>query len=349
VGPVAELSGRPVLVLGGGAAGLAAAVELALRQRRVLLVEQSHGLGGLAARLACKATDVCARCGVCLVDDLLGQAAGTDLIEVKLSTSLAGLEKSPGGWTARLTGPENRTGERRVSGLILAVGGRPVDPALKSQFGYRALENVISGLELEEMIRRSQALTRPSDGARPGRVAFIQCVGSRDLGLGPEAGGQPGCSRVCCGYTARLAGWIRAYQPGTRVTIFYMDLQSWGRDPEGAVRLKEGAELIRAIPGFTRPAENGALILQFKPEGVAGLEEREFDLLVLSIGLTGPDSGLLSLVPGLERNPDGSLKAGTKDRLLVCGAAGGPVGIAQAVAQGRLAALRAAAWPEGER
>ena len=54
-----------------------------------------------------------------------------------------------------MSGPENRTEDRLVSGLVLAVGGRPVEPALKSQFGYQAFENVISGLELEEMIRRA--------------------------------------------------------------------------------------------------------------------------------------------------------------------------------------------------
>ena len=346
---MAEPVGGQVLVLGGGAAGLAAAVSLSERQRPVLLVEGSNRLGGLGARLACKATQTCVRCGVCLVDDLLSQTAESRYLETMLSTSLTGLEKAADGWRARLSGPDRRTEERLVSGLILAVGGRPVDPGLKSQFGYQALENVISGLELEEMIRSSQALTRPSDKARPGRVAFVQCVGSRDLSLGPEEGGQPGCSRICCGYTARLAGWIRTYQPGTTVTIFYMDLQSWGRDPEGLARLREEAELIRAIPGFTRRAGNGGLILQFKPEGVSDLEEREFDLLVLSNGLSGPDPDPLTPVPGLSTNPDGSLNSRPEERILVCGAAGGPVGIAQAVAQGRLAAIRAAEWVGEER
>ncbi|MBW1712472.1 MAG: NAD(P)-binding protein, partial [Deltaproteobacteria bacterium] len=239
---MSEFTENPILVLGGGAAGLAASAELAKLGVKSLLVEQTDRLGGLALRLACKATETCARCGVCLVDDLLAEVAESPLIETALGCRLEKLSRSDGGFTASING--DQTQDRAVAGLVAAVGARPIEGSVKPQFGYDVFDDVISGLELEEMVRFKQEVARPSDGKRPQRVAFIQCVGSRDLSCG-----QSSCSRICCAYTARLARWIMRHQPGTEITIFFIDLQTVGRDPEGLLAELEGrVDFVRSIP-----------------------------------------------------------------------------------------------------
>ncbi len=339
----------PVLILGGGPAGMAAAVELAELGLESVIVEKEKNLGGLAAKMACKATDECARCGVCLADDLLASTGQSGLIEVLTGTALKSYTPFNGNFEAVLRDSSGREERRMFRGLIAAVGATPIDPAVKSQFGYGILDNVVSGLELEQMLRRDQAVKRPSDGQRPGRIGFVQCVGSRDISVGGGKGGFSGCSRICCGYTARLAAWIATYQPGTEMTVFYMDLQSVGRDPVGLLEsIRDKAEFVRAIPGHVKPNGEGGLRLSFKPEYVPDLETREVDLLVLSTGLTGPlGSAVLVEEIGLEPDPDGYLSASGPDRVVVAGAAGGPVGIAEAVQRGRRAGLQAAAWKGG--
>ncbi len=341
----------PILIIGGGPAGMAAAVELADLGQESLIVEKEPQLGGLAVGMACKATDKCARCGVCLADDLIADTVGADLIETRTETVLAGLSSGDAGFEAVLKDSSGREEKRIVAGVVAALGAAPIDPALKSQFGYGIIDNVVSGLELERMVRQDQAVRRPSDGKRPGRVGFVQCVGSRDISVGGGKGGFTGCSRICCGYTARLADWIAAYQPGTELTVFYMDLQSVGRDPAGLLaRLKEKVEFVRAVPGHVNRGADGAVKLQFKPEFEPGLEEREVDLLVLSTGLTGPRTGaVLREGLGLEVDGDGFFTAPGPGRVLVAGAAGGPLGIAESVRQGRAAGRRAAEWRGGSR
>ena len=342
---------NPVLILGGGPAGMAAAVELADLGVESVIVEQNRNLGGLAVRMACKATDQCARCGVCLADDLRDKTSQNDLIQVLTDTTLQGFSRENGNFRAVLRNPSGQEEKRTVKGLIAAVGATPIDPAIKSQFGYGIFENVISGLELEEMVRNTQAVKRPSDGERPKRIGFVQCVGSRDISVGGGKGGFSGCSRICCGYTARLARWIATYQPGTELTVYYMDLQSIGRDPAGLLAgIKDQVEFVRAIPGLVERNQDKGLKLSFKPEYEPGLEEREVDLLVLSIGLTGPkvEEALKEMI-GLESDNDGFLAGPDLDRVVIAGAAGGPMGIAEAVRQGRLAGLAAARWEGGAR
>lgn len=338
----------PVLVLGGGPAGMAAAVELAGKGLPSIIVEKEDRLGGLAVGMACKATGECARCGVCLADDLLAQVKESGLVEVLTGTELDGYGSAPGGFEALLKDSSGGQAKRTVSGLVAAVGASPINPGIKSQFGYGILANVISGLELEAMVRREQAVKRPSDGQRPQRVGFVQCVGSRDISVGRGKGGFSGCSRICCGYTARLASWIAAYQPGTEISVFYMDLQSIGRDPAGLLEgIRDKVEFVRAIPGQVEQTPEGGLKLGFKPEYEPDLEIREVDLLVLSTGLAGLGEGAVAAGAGLEADQEGYLSAPGGDRIVVAGAAGGPLGIAEAVQSGRRAGLLAASWEGG--
>ena len=108
-----------------------------------------------------------------------------------------------------LARPE-QTMELEAAAVVVATGYQPADPRCRPHYGYGRIPNIITGLELEEMLRRTaRGLRRPDDGAPVRRVAFIQCVGSRDQD-------HPYCSQVCCAYTLRLARLLKHRLPGGR-------------------------------------------------------------------------------------------------------------------------------------
>ena len=219
----------------------------------------------------------------------------------------------------------------------------PFDPALKPRFGHSRLPDVITGLELEAMIRETGETLRPSNRAAPGRVAFIQCVGSRDRSLNRDY-----CSRICCGYALRLARLIRSRRPETAVSVFYMDIQNFGRGfEETFIHIQNEVELIHGIPGEITADDRGSVRVPFLNEDSGRGEEREFDLVVLSIGLGGPDQTLDDPL-GLQRNEDGFLISAPDQGLFVTGAAGAPLSVAEACAQARAMAADVVAWLESQ-
>lgn len=324
------------MIIGAGPAGLAAAAELAERGFSTVVIDEADAPGGLAGRLACKATDACARCGACLVEDLIRQAGRSTLIELRTDRRLTDFKEDGQGATVGLASQAGPAETERVSAVIVAVGAGATRGS--SRYGYGQLANVITGLELENMVREKEAVVRPSDGAAPGRVAFIQCVGSRDV-----TGAQPACSRVCCGYALRLARKIKALTPETEISVFYMDIQTFGRDMDAVLdELENEVAFIRALPGLVKQAEGDALTLTFKPEGEPDLAALECDLLVLSVGLAPrPGTAELAALLSLDATDRGFLIEPSERPILVAGTAGGPMGVAEAVRSGRLAAGRA--------
>jgi heterodisulfide reductase subunit A len=167
----------------------------------------------------------------------------------------------------------------RMDAVVLATGFQAYDPATKPRFGYGQVPNVITGLDLETQLKRDGAPRRPSDGRTPRRVAFIQCVGSR------ERERHNYCSRVCCGYALRLGRALR-HRFGCEVTVFYMDIQSFGHAFDEFLAAAEGElDLIRQIPGEAWPGEDGEVLVQYVADPAQGQIFRPFDLLVLSVGV----------------------------------------------------------------
>ncbi len=337
----------PVLILGGGVAGLAAAVDLARRGVASLLVEREPRLGGRASHFCCKATAACARCGACRLGELLLQAAQLPGITLFTAALAVGAQPQGEGWRVELApqpGGEPGPGPARplrepttlnTQAVILAVGGEAFDPAAKSRFGHGRVEGVVSALELEAMLAQGalgpQALT-------PAKVAFIQCVGSRDASLG-----RLWCSRVCCGYALRMARVIRDRLPDSEVAFFHMDVQDYGRAWEEELPLmRQEMRFVRAMPGEVAAGEGG-------PEVVYALAgepptREAFDLVVLSVGL-GPSLGTAALgeLFGAAKDHDGFLtEDGGPGGVFVAGAAAGPRSLNESIVHAGLAASRAA-------
>ena len=222
--------------------------------------------------------------------------------------------------------------ELEVEALVVATGFAPYDAHGRERLGYGHVPNVVTALELETTLREQGEPRRPSDGAIPKRVAFIQCVGSRDVT------GFNHCSRVCCGYALRLGRLLR-HRHQAQVSVFYMDLQSYGVDP-GAFLASAAEELnlVRSMPHTAMAGPEGSVLLSYQPPGSSEAKDEPFDLVVLSVGMTpGADSAELAQSLGLNRDGDGFLAAGGQG-VFLAGAATGPMDLAEVAAQAGRAA-----------
>ncbi|MFZ5643959.1 MAG: NAD(P)-binding protein [Bacillota bacterium] len=189
---------------------------------------------------------------------------------------------------------QETTTEINVGAIILSPGFDLYNAELKGEYGYGVYENVITSLQFERMLSASGPygghIKRPSDHSTPNRIAFIQCVGSRDI-----ARGNGYCSGVCCMYATKEAMIAKDHEPHLDVTIFYMDIRAYGKDFEkyyNRAKNNYNVKYVRTmISTVKEDPNNNNLRLCYRTEDGAILEE-EFDMIVLSAGLKPHDDTL---------------------------------------------------------
>lgn len=181
-----------------------------------------------------------------------------------------------------------------VNAVVIATGYQPFDPGVQPAYGYKALPNVITGLEAERQLAVRQKLVRPSDSQVPKRIAFIQCVGSRSELFHRRPEDTDYCSAVCCAYAMRTARKIKHVDPDAQITFFYMDLQNFGKDFTFFYReCRDKMKFVRARPSEVLPGNAGNALIKYEDQdkGAVGLEE--YELVVLSIGMRPADDAHL--------------------------------------------------------
>ncbi len=336
---------QKVLILGGGIAGITAALALARLNIPVVLIERSEALGGQVRHFCCKATDSCQHCGACLLNDSISALSQEPFVEVLLQTELTDIKMEAKEFLYTYSRPGGG-GEGRAAALLLATGFSPFRAEDKPQYRYKILPNVLTGLDLERQLKETGAILRPSDQTLPKSIAFIQCVGSRDLHLK-----HPFCSQVCCGYALRMANFIKHRNPQVEITVFYMDIQTFGKDfPSFMEQSRNRLSFIRSIPGEIQKGEDDQVRLTFQKEDGGGSETRAFDLAVLSVGLMpGPDHLFLAQHLGLSLNPDGFLYKGketpvSSEGCFLAGTIRGPRSIEGSISQAYQAAEEVVAY-----
>ncbi|MBM3302319.1 MAG: CoB--CoM heterodisulfide reductase iron-sulfur subunit A family protein, partial [Deltaproteobacteria bacterium] len=232
-----------------------------------------------------------------------------------------------------------------ASALVLACGFKPFDPADKPRFGYGRVPGVISGLDLDAMLR-SDSFYQGEGEKRIRSVAFIQCVGSRDPKLGLNY-----CSRVCCGYALRLARLLKHRFEGIEPVMFYMDIQSFDRDFERRLdAARREVRLVRAIPSEVRAGADGRPELIYYGPNETRVSE-SYDLVVLSIGISpDPANESLGVLLGAGSNQDGFVGSEGEEvssgapGVFVAGAVQGPKSITETVTHAIRAAGQVAAY-----
>jgi heterodisulfide reductase subunit A len=336
---VGSYRNKHVVVLGSGITGLAAAEKLAHWSIDVSVIEKSTHIGGHAVQYACKATQTCVKCGACLVQQQLQRTLQNPAVDFYTGTEVCRvtregpfgveLEKRPSG--------QKQPIKLQADAILLATGFQPFNP-LDKPFGYGRFANVVTNLELERLLREPSELSRPSDNRPVQRVAFIQCVGSRDTSLGHRW-----CSQVCCGSALRMAQLIQYRRPQTEVGFFYIDVQSVGKDFQAFTQqCRQTIKMVRAIPGeILATPEQDLKMVYFDPQSRKP-EERIFDMVVLSIGmLPAADNRGLSEILRIELTADGFFEGGDSSRgVFSAGTANGPMSIAECIGSAGRAAWK---------
>jgi len=177
-----------------------------------------------------------------------------------------------------------------VGSVILATGAKPYDPTpLSDIYLYKKNPNVVTSLEFERLLSSGGPcmghLVRPSDHEEPKKIAWLQCIGSRDN----NKCGNGYCSSVCCMYAIKDAMIAKEHAGGDLdAAIFYMDIRSFGKDYEeyyNRAKDKNGIRFVQSrIHSVIENRENRNLILRFSDENGV-LKDEEFEMLVLSVGL----------------------------------------------------------------
>ena len=182
--------------------------------------------------------------------------------------------------------------EIEVGAIILAPGYEIFDPKLRGDYGYGKMENVITSLDFERILCSTGPyegeIKRPSDGKHPKKIAWIQCVGSRQV----IPGGNSYCSAVCCTYTQKQVILAKDHDSEIEATIFHNDIRSFGKDFERFYQRTENLPGVRFIRSYVSIGkelpESKNVTIKYSTER-DGVKEEEFDLVVLSVGLNPPD------------------------------------------------------------
>ena len=175
-----------------------------------------------------------------------------------------------------------------VDAIVIATGFTPFDAKSKGGLGYGRIPYVFTGLDLEEHFKKTGDVGvqyfEPLSNKIPKHAAFIQCVGSRDPHLNKGY-----CSRVCCRYALRLAMMLREAFPEIKVDIFYMDIQSSGKEFNmlyDQCKDDSRTEFIKSIPTRAQEiSETKSVRVLYEDIAEAKLVEKDYDFLVLSIGI----------------------------------------------------------------
>ena len=239
--------------------------------------------------------------------------------------------------------------ELDVGAIVMTSGFAPYDPRVYDIYGYQRYSNVMTSLEFERMLSASGPFSghvvRPSDHRPPKKIAWLQCVGSRD----EHPGAGKYCSAVCCTHAVKEAVMAKDHVPGLDTAIFYIDIRTMGKGFETyytRARDDKGVRFIKTRIAAVTQTDDGDLLRIGYTDSEGRRHEENFDILVLSVGMClSKDAAKLSDLLGIARDDDGFPKTGSfapvntnQPNILVCGSAHSPQDIPSSVVNASAAA-----------
>lgn len=343
---------QAALVVGGGVAGMQAALDIADAGFQVHLVEKDSQLGGRVSQLY--STFPTMERTADLLAPMLQRIHAHANIHVHTDSRVEKLDGFVGNFTATVHQYLDRAAqvsELSVGAVVVATGAATFDPIEKPELGFGTYPNVISSLQFEQLINPEGPTggRLVVEGKEPQEIVFIQCVGSRD-----KTTGNLYCSRVCCMVAAKQAHLARERLPDAKITTLYADVRTFGKGHEEFYdRVRK--ERVRYRRGYVSEVYRQAdkLMVRFEDTLIQQPVELTADLVVLEIGLTPrPETNEIANTMGLPRSGDGFLLEihpklrpveTAVDGVFVAGTCQGPKDIVDTLAQARAAASSALA------
>jgi heterodisulfide reductase subunit A len=266
------------------------------------------------------ATERCQKCSACVVADVKRRVLENPLIEVYTGGQLEGVSAEAMAVRAEVI-PASEKGDGsdevgpRVEGQLLqerldweldavfvATGFETFPAEDKPMLQYGDLDAVMTTADLDRVILEDRLDSLPTAKNPEPRAAFLQCVGSRDREAGRDY-----CSQVCCKTSLRLAARLLHEVPEWAVTIFYIDLQVFGKGFREFYRALEGrVRLVQGVPSEVLPREDNKAALVFEEPATGELKTEDFELVVLAVGMLPPkDAADLSRLLQVPLEPRG--------------------------------------------
>ncbi len=339
-----------IVVIGGGPAGLEAAAMAGRLGSDVLIVEKNAVVGGMPIIENYAALTH----GFQSAEEMVGRltASATDLenVEVRVDSEVTAVTGSGGDFRVTI---KSKGGDDTVpaGAIVLATGFQHFDPGRETQqYGYYEFPDVIVLQDAEVMLKEKRFVT-PSTGLPPERVAFIQCVGSRDRQIGNEY-----CSKVCCGISSKQAIEIRQQVPDARVFIFYIDMRMYGYWENEIYWPAQEQHKVNYVKGIVTEilSKNGRLLIRGEDTTMGRPMEVAMDVVVLANGME-PSQGTRQMADllGLPSNKYGFVETvhdvldtvtTSVPGVFVCGAVTGPVDLDDTISTAGAAGAKAVAY-----
>ncbi|HVP26439.1 MAG TPA: CoB--CoM heterodisulfide reductase iron-sulfur subunit A family protein [Candidatus Bathyarchaeia archaeon] len=245
-----------------------------------------------------------------------------------------------------------------IGAIILTPGFEEFDARLKSEYGYGRYRNVVSSIEFERILNASGPyggkVLRPLDGKIPKKIAFIQCVGSRDAQLGNKY-----CSAACCMYSIKEAVIAKEHSPNLDCTLFFMDMRAYGKEFDSYYERAQGEHNVKfmrsRVANVAEDPLTGNLTVQYVED--ENPKSQEFDMVVLAVGMCPPKNvDKLAKTLGIKLNKYKFCETDmcspvetSKPGVFVCGAFSAPKDIPESVAQASGAAAKVMSLIASER
>jgi len=337
---------RSILVVGGGIAGIQACLDLTDSGCFVYLIEKSAFIGGKTAQL--DKTYPVNDCPFCIRHNEYIECISRANIEVLTLSEVKNIKGDSGNFHATIiqhtsSGEEEKTITLNVGSVILATG---FDSEVPSYCEYIKFPNVITSMEFERIMSLDGPcgghLIRPSDRKKPRNIAWLQCIGSRDIK-------HDYCSTVCCMYAVKQASLARRQNRMLNTSIFFMDMRVCGKDHERYYNRAKDEDEVR----FVRSGVNSVipvdgtddLLIRYADEQ-GKISEEIYDMVVLSLGLE-PSGDAVKLARGLGISLDKNNFVETGSftpvntsipGIYVCGAFNAPKDISESITEAGAAA-----------
>jgi heterodisulfide reductase subunit A len=335
---------KPILVVGAGPAGLAAAHSLASIGQRVVLVEKEAKLGGAPILSGYAKLVPSGEWAKDAIGGMVSRVQQRKEIEVKTGCRVESFDGEAGSFSARLS--DGSTVE--AGAAILATGFTHFDSVNKPEWGFGTFPDVVTTTQVEQMISSGRGIRCPSDGRKPQRVAILLCVGSRDRQIGREW-----CSKICCTVSCNIAMEIREELPDCHVYIYYMDIRTYGLYETNYYWKSQEEFKVKYIKARIAEVTSDGQKLIVKGEDT--LVKRPitipFDMVVHAIGMDpNVENKSIAGVFGVKLQEHGHIAKGhsygalgetSRPGVFVAGAATGPETIDDSIAQGKAAAMAA--------